>query len=442
MATRSMALKVNSKMNGISHLRTAIALVLLVMGIALGIRIYDTSESLRALKTDLATLDDVRYGVFNSDEWSTQLKGAIDKRIDTLDLTSTNREEIRKAIEEVFTQIVADIDKIIRRKNSQNGLLGQLGQAFLDSFIDIENIQRYAGQFAEVTVRELDRPEVRERLKVYLKANLDKLVESRFEAVDMSAFNAVLDKHGCALREVCQDKLNAKERALESQQELDGLGLVIVYAVILVLCLARRGPPHQPHLSIATLATLAMMSGGVTLPMIQIDARITELQLAFLDSTIRFTQQVFVFEYKSIADVIEHLWNTGEAKLILVAVLLATFSIIFPTAKAAATWAYWRKNARGLPVSPWVEIGALKLGKWSMADVFVVALFMGWLGVDGLINSQLEQVEGQSDWVNVLTTNGTHLEIGFFVFLSFVLGGLFISSAVARHAPSQSSTFA
>ena len=442
MATRSMALKVNSKMNGISHLRTAIALILLVMGIALGIRIYDTSESLRALKTDLATLDDVRYGVFNSDEWSTQLKGAIDKRIDTLDLTSTNREEIRKAIEEVFTQIVADIDKIIRRKNSQNGLLGQLGQAFLDSFIDIENIQRYAGQFAEVTVRELNRPEVRERLKVYLKANLDKLVESRFEAVDMSAFNAVLDKHGCALRGVCQDKLNAKERALESQQELDGLGLMVVYAGILVLCLARRGPPHQPHLSIATLATLAMMSGGVTLPMIQIDARITELQLAFLDSTIRFTQQVFVFEYKSIADVIEHLWNTGEAKLILVAVLLTTFSIIFPTAKAAATWAYWRNNARGLPVSPWVEIGALKLGKWSMADVFIVALFMGWLGVDGLINSQLEQVEGQSDWVNVLTTNGTHLEIGFFVFLSFVLGGLFISSAVARHAPSQSSTFA
>ena len=77
-------------MNGISQLRTALALALLVMGIALGVRIHDTSQSLRALKADLATLDDVRYGVFNSDEWSTQLKSAIDKRIDTLDLTSSN----------------------------------------------------------------------------------------------------------------------------------------------------------------------------------------------------------------------------------------------------------------------------------------------------------------------------------------------------------------
>jgi len=52
-----------SKMNAWQNLRLAISLVLIVFGVGLGKHLYEGGQSLRALKADLATLNDVRYGL-------------------------------------------------------------------------------------------------------------------------------------------------------------------------------------------------------------------------------------------------------------------------------------------------------------------------------------------------------------------------------------------
>jgi hypothetical protein len=65
-----------------------------------------------------------------------------------------------------------------------------------------------------------------------------------------------------------------------------------------------------------------------------------------------------------------------------------------------------------------------------MADVMVVALFMAYIGFNGLISSQLSHLSGASQHVDVLTTNGTNLQVGFFLFLSFCLGSLYLSGVL------------
>ena len=51
----------------------------------------------------------------------------------------------------------------------------------------------------------------------------------------------------------------------------------------------------------------------------------------------------------------------------------------------------------------------LKSGKWSMADVLVIAIFMAYIGFNGLVGSQMEGLSRSSEAVEIFTTNGTKL---------------------------------
>ena len=45
-----------------------------------------------------------------------------------------------------------------------------------------------------------------------------------------------------------------------------------------------------------------------------------------------------------------------------------------------------------------VRFFVLKSGKWSMADVMVVAIFMAYIGFNGIITSQFGQFSSARSW--------------------------------------------
>jgi len=75
---------------------------------------------------------------------------------------------------------------------------------------------------------------------------------------------------------------------------------------------------------------------------------------------------------------------------------------------------------------------AFKSGKWSMADVMVVAIFMAYVGFQGILNDQLKNVNITEEKVNLLSTNKSNLQIGFIIFVAFCLFNLFLSSILKR----------
>lgn len=62
----------------------------------------------------------------------------------------------------------------------------------------------------------------------------------------------------------------------------------------------------------------------------------------------------------------------------------------------------------------------------------VVALFMAYIGFSGLISSQLSHLNQASQYVDVLTTDGTRLQVGFFLFLGFCLASLLVSGVLDK----------
>ena len=68
-----------------------------------------------------------------------------------------------------------------------------------------------------------------------------------------------------------------------------------------------------------------------------------------------------------------------------------------------------------------------------MADVMVVAIFMSYIGFNGIIASQLSALSSAGKELAILTTNGTSLQPGYYLFLTYTLLALFLSGYLTRN---------
>lgn len=114
---------------------------------------------------------------------------------------------------------------------------------------------------------------------------------------------------------------------------------------------------------VLTLVSLVLLVPGLRQPMMTITASI---------SLLGQTREIFR-QTQSILQAVESLWKSGNA---FVAGLILLFSVTIPFLKAAAFFVIlaWRgaKQRR-------LYLTVRSLSKWSMADVFVVGVFIAYL---------------------------------------------------------------
>ncbi len=67
-----------------------------------------------------------------------------------------------------------------------------------------------------------------------------------------------------------------------------------------------------------------------------------------------------------------------------------------------------------------------------MADVMVIAIFMAYIGFNGIIKSQLDQLSSAAEGLDILTTNGTSLQPGYYLFLTYTLLALFFAEFLVK----------
>jgi hypothetical protein len=435
-------------MTGALLARRALALLVFTAALALTVHLSLELNRVKALKTDLGEIDHVRYGLLDADQWVTRLSTILERRINAFEVTETNRPQVQQAVEQVLNALLDEVERSLRRHNLQVGgtvvdqLKGILQQGLQDLLIDFDRLHRKVPEYARQVVAELSKPAAKREIKSRLVAFMQQAADTTFAKTDRSRLEALLAAHGCTDTDDCNRTLTALIAATQQPLLLQMLGVLALVGVLFVLCLApwrsaadvdERAVPTAGldpfRLFLLTGATLVLLAGGILTPMIEIDARITELSIELLGEPLSFTNQVLYFQTKSVFDVAAILVQTRAADMILVAVLLVVFSILFPALKIVATWVYFF-DYRELRRHPTVRFFALRSGKWSMADVMVIAIFMAYIGFSGLVGNQLGSLREASAAVEVLTTNGTTLAPGFYLFLGFVLASLWLSTVL------------
>lgn len=402
---------------------------------------FKLGKATKVYKMDYKELHSVKYGILNSDIWTVKLLTIVDDKINNFDINLNNRSEISGYVSSILDTLIEETQRILHENNSAgegffDAIVGSTKQIITDSLIDFKALHQRVPEFTKTVMKEIEKPENQAATKRVLREKLKELMKSNFKlTTDMHLYNAILEKYKSKDLKACTHLLEHKIKTNSENMNLLMMQIVALFVLIVVL-IAWQGSLNSIGLWTLTATTLTLLFNGVTLPMIDIEAKIAKLYFVVLEKPIVFENQILFFKSKSIMDLLSLLMHSSELKMVFVGLLLVTFSVIFPLLKLLAISVYYYSlgTIRNHPI---VRFFALYSSKWSMADVMVVSIFMAYLGLDGVLGSELSKLEKPTEAVNIITSNGTHLEVGFFLFLAFVASSFILSLLVERHRQKQ-----
>lgn len=392
-----------------------------------GWRVYDISQRRAEIKKDYAVLNNITYGLLSVNAWRDHLVRVVTRRIDDFEFSKGEEDTLKYEIEQVLHAVVNKADNLMEKK--QKSVKGKIVKFAVKAFVDEDKIHKQVPVFAQTIVNELKKPANKERLKGLAREKL-----SDFGAVTYDSANDVQRVRNILGKFNIDDPASYNAFATSQLERLQRqtynftymiLGMLVTFLVLWWLC-RRQEALHTPLFVMSVLLALVVLFTGLASPMIEIDARIKHMSFLLIGERITFDDQVIFFQSKSIMEVVTILLETGKFDSMVVGILILVFSVLFPIAKLLATKVYllgrerWRNNKV-------IAFFAFKSGKWSMADVNVVAIFMAYIGFKGILDSQLEHLNRKTDSLASISTNYTSLQPGFIVFVGFVLFGLVLS---------------
>lgn len=411
-------------------LKLILSIIIIFVSLYLGQQCILLSLSSQANKKDYAELNHVKYGLFSIDKWKAQISIILLDEIDKLNITSTNEQELKKHVEVQLNILIEKINQQIKQGN-KGSAEGWMKQKFIDIFININDIKQGIPGYADAIIYEMKKSKNKAQIKTLLNEKLELYLSQSFDTQDTSQLIRILKKFNSENIEVARTKLN-NEIALKNELIARYALILILLSITLFVISSFKSTTLKPSQYILLMISLLiLLTVGVATPMIDMEAKISRMSFVLLEHTVLFENQVLYFQTKSILDVFWIMITNEAIQMKLVGVLVVIFSIVFPLFKMASSMGYYL-DFRGARKNRWIQFFVFKSGKWSMADVLVVAIFMAYIGFNGIITSQFGQLSSTGQGVVVLTTNGTSLQPGYYIFLSFTLLAMFLSVILAR----------
>lgn len=411
-------------------MRNSLLVLILLISLGLTWRIHQVGQQRHQLRVDQAEIMHITYGMFDPSQWKVMISAIMELKIEEFELTGENKAQVRKRVIDLMNGLLTKVEDVVKKSNKEKGIGGAVKQAMFNFLVDVDALREGISEYADMIVGYINDPKNKKDMQEFALAKLDELGEVSGGNVNDSLL-AVISARYCDhpfldARDVIHMELEKADTELRNLYLALGIGclglLIIAFGTV-------RG--DRMPLIVLICAGICLLLLGLTLPMIDIEARIGHFELILLGETVAFDDQVLFHQSKSILAVVRVLLAERKAELILVAVLIFGFSVLIPTLKMLFSLF---SLIRGRDVAGKVpQFLMYKAGKWSMADVMVVAIFMAFIGFNGVVNSQLATLEEHAGEVHVLTTNNSSLQVGFYMFTAYCLIGL-ISSALLSKA--------
>lgn len=379
-------------------------------------------------KTDYFTVNQIKYGLLSGDNWSWQVYKIIEMQVDSFSFTPENKEVLAKQLNALLTRVLDEADHVLHKK--QKTAIDRLKYKVINAFVDMDKFKAEIPRFSSSIVDELERSENKEQLKKILKEKVTGILNATNQDINGEQ-HLVISKYRYLTIDGFNRHIFQKTFLIREQQKRLGYTLIglLVATLLLWFVVIRLKLLYAFTFLASVIISFITLFIGVSLPMIEIDARIATLDLKLLSSHIIFNDQVIFFQTKSILDVVHILISNGKADTIFVGCLIFLFSVLFPVFKliSASIYLFIRERSNGF-----IRYMAFKSGKWSMADVMVVAIFMAYIGFQGILNNQLSDINMQNDTLNLISTNRSNLQTGFLIFVSFVIFNLILAEFLKR----------
>lgn len=399
-----------------------------------GLDMHRLSAQREIIKQDYSQINSIRYGLLSVDSWEERLQVVLAKRIDDFELSKAQENVLRGEISKTLNALISEAERMIEKR--QSTFSGKVRKLAIRTFVSVDDIRKQVPVFTQAILTGLQKPGQKRKFKKIALSGLDHYAAqthdhpedtkhhlgllARYQAVSVEDFNLAAGRRIGAL----ESDINAYSVIML------GSALIFLFAWGLA-----RGKPelHKSLFSLSTAFAFILLAVGLALPMIDLDARIKSVDFLLWGEHLKFHDQVLFFRSKSILQVVKVLMDTGKADSIVVGVLLLLFSVLFPLSKLIAMQVYLRGGQK-IRRQRLVNFFAFQSGKWSMADVTVVSIFIAYIGFKGILTTQLAELNIKAEYVEIIATNDTALQPGFILFMAFVLFGFALSGILKKTA--------
>lgn len=409
---------------------TIIALLTIIASacLYLSLQLHNNSIKDKDFKTDYFIVNQIKYGMLSGDNWSRQVNKIIELQIDAFTFDNDNKKLITGQIDDVLNRLFDEVDAVLHKK--QNNFKDKIKFGVINTFVDIDKFRKEIPRFSHSIVEEIDKSKNKDELKHLLKDKITGILNAADQDI-VGEQQQVLSKYIPGDIAAFNRFIAAETGAIQKEQTMLAYSLIalLVLTLFLWIFIIKTKELQTFSFLFSVVISLIVLFIGVSLPMIEIDARISTFDLKLLSSHIVFNDQVIFFQTKSILDVIHILVTDGKGDTVFVGCLIFLFSVLFPVMKLISASIYLFIRERS---NRFVKYMAFKSGKWSMADVMVVAIFMAYIGFQGILNNQLGGINMSEDAINVITTNKSGLQSGFVIFVAFVLFNLMLAEILKR----------
>ena len=412
---------------------------LITLGVVVTAIIWWTAVSLtqqlnaaRNVEDQLSALTLSERAITSPTVWGEVLGKLGKQEIERLFEQQSSKTLLIEATETLLYNAIVEYRNTLREKQATaktiNNSLQALGQAFiLDVLVDFDALESSVPAIAEAFVEDLEQGELASDLESALSQYLNSLSED-LNAAAIDQTRSIHRLLRCETTNQCVTKLEASQQHYQKQAGL--LGLCLALALLSLIVITRfahptttgGAAPRAVTLCLLNVSILALLVPGILVPMMKLKAFIEPFEVSVGGISVYFDQQLLMYQNKSVGDLASLLIETGQPPLLALAAAMTLFCVLIPVSKCLAAIVLLLRSTGSRPTHPALQWLAIESGKWSMADVFVVALIMAFIGMDQLIASHTDAMNtlfAEAQFVQV--ASASELGMGFYFFLSFVV---------------------
>jgi len=427
---------------GLLHLMLILGLTVLLCAEAyFGYNLHKLSDQQEELKGDYSNINNITLGLFSVDQWRDKIAGIVNHQVRHFTMTPKQKKELQVEVEQIILSLINKAEAIINKP--QKSISGKLKQFAINTFVNSDDIKAQVPGFAKAIIARVDNPSTKKNLSTMAMGKFNQMQHSAYFDSTLNAkdsiTNRIYQKYHVSGPDEFNKKITASLNRIKTTTYNYSFGMLGCIIVVLSLwwIFRKRVEVHAVLFVMSLLFAFILLAVGLTASMIEVDARINSLDFVLLGEHVVFNNQVLFFQSKSILDVVEVLVKQPKADSILVGILILVFSILFPVMKLSSTGIHLLSKKK-LAENKFIKYFAFQSGKWSMADVIVIAILMTYIGLNGLLQSQLASLNVRSNFLTIITTNNTALQPGYIIFISFVLYGLVLSTILKFITPHDS----
>lgn len=394
-----------------------------------GYKLDILSNQQEQLKQDYSTINNITFGIFSIDQWRDKILGVVNKQVHDFKMTRQQKKAMQAQIEKQLHGLIGKTAAEINRP--QKSLGGKLKKLAFNAIVDVDDIQAQVPAFAKTIITKVNSPSSTKRLKGIATSKLQQLERQTYDSTaeaQTSVAEQLYRKYNVKSTTDLNKKLTLKLtaiRAVTYNYAYVMFGCVII-AAAMWLFLRKKIHLQRTLFILSLLLAFILLAVGVTASIIEVDARIGTLSFQLMGEKLGFENQVLFFQSKSILQIIQVLVYQPKPDSVLIGVLLFIFVIVLPVLILIATGLHVIGGKR-IEENKVIRYLTFESGKWNMADVMVVGVLMTYIGLNGILKSQLSSLNIHNDFLTTVTTNDSSLQPGFLIFVSYVIYEIVLS---------------